>query len=209
MGKSLFLKNRKYETRKEQPLIAIYANGEVTEKKYFESLCRDLRLSGVRVKQDLVSVNGLEHNTKSLVQYVLEQKDESDEVWVVFDKDNQTTLFDDAIKLARKNGINVAYSNECFELWFLLHFDFYNTQMVREEYFKKLAPLLSVKKYEKNLDVYDKIKNNTHKAVSFAEKLEKENNNNGVIPFYKRNPSTTVYLLVNRLKELATEKGLA
>jgi RloB-like protein len=51
-------------------------------------------------------------------------KDENqryDEVWCVFDIDDHPHI-DDAKQQARDNGIKLAVSNPCFELWVLLHF---------------------------------------------------------------------------------------
>lgn len=51
-----------------------------------------------------------------------------DEVWVVLDRDaNPLNRFDkshfnQALDLAGKNGVFVAYSNDAFELWFILHY---------------------------------------------------------------------------------------
>src|SRR5690606_11740904 len=51
-----------------------------------------------------------------------------DEVWVVFDKDDaekvpaNTLRFTEAFKIAQEEKMKVAYSNEVFELWLLLHF---------------------------------------------------------------------------------------
>ena len=44
-----------------------------------------------------------------------------DEYWCVFDRDEHPQ-FDEAIKLARENGIGIAMSNPCLELWFVWHF---------------------------------------------------------------------------------------
>ena len=57
--------------------------------------------------------------------------------WVVFDKDDYPD-FDEAIELAKKNGFEVAYSNQAFELWFLLHFKKYSGKLHRREYPKLL-----------------------------------------------------------------------
>ena len=52
---------------------------------------------------------------------------EVDEVWAVFDKDDldkhpkTRENFKRAFERAAANGIKTAYSNECFELWLLLH----------------------------------------------------------------------------------------
>lgn len=51
-----------------------------------------------------------------------------DEVWVVFDKDdadlNETRIlrFNNAFETAAQQGFKIAWSNEVFELWLLLHF---------------------------------------------------------------------------------------
>ena len=53
---------------------------------------------------------------------------EVDEVWVVFDKDDadanaaKIQRFKDAFEIAKKENFEIAYSNEVFELWLLLHF---------------------------------------------------------------------------------------
>jgi hypothetical protein len=54
---------------------------------------------------------------------------EVDFVWAVFDKDdadlNEARIdrFQQAFTLAAAENISIALSNECFELWLLLHFD--------------------------------------------------------------------------------------
>lgn len=44
-----------------------------------------------------------------------------DQIWCVFDRDGHANV-PDALKMALDNGIRVAFSNPCIELWFLLHF---------------------------------------------------------------------------------------
>ena len=44
-----------------------------------------------------------------------------DAVWCVFDVDEHPQIAD-ARQMARANGIELAISNPCFELWLLLHF---------------------------------------------------------------------------------------
>ena len=54
---------------------------------------------------------------------------EVDFTWVVFDKDDadlntaRIARFQEALALAKSETIDVALSNECFELWLLLHFE--------------------------------------------------------------------------------------
>ena len=44
-----------------------------------------------------------------------------DQVWCVFDRDDHPG-FEDAITRAEANEINIAVSNPCLELWFVIHF---------------------------------------------------------------------------------------
>jgi hypothetical protein len=57
------------------------------------------------------------------------QKEKSyDQVWCVFDADpkpnnpNQAKNFNDADALAARKGFSVAYTNQAFEYWLILHF---------------------------------------------------------------------------------------
>jgi len=69
-----------------------------------------------------------------------------DEAWVVFDKDDldqspgNRKNFESAFELAAKENIKVAYSNECFELWLVLHFIDVSpsTPLPRQDVYKKL-----------------------------------------------------------------------
>jgi RloB-like protein len=52
------------------------------------------------------------------------KKDNFDQVWVVFDKDDfPADNFDNAISKAESLGFQVAFSNQAFEYWLILHFE--------------------------------------------------------------------------------------
>ena len=51
--------------------------------------------------------------------------EENDEIWVAFDRDDQTR-FEEAIALCKNHGIKVGRSNPCFEVWLILHIQEYN-----------------------------------------------------------------------------------
>jgi RloB-like protein len=104
-------------TRAEKPVILIVCEGENTEPSYF----RQFRLTSAKVKPV-----GEGYNTKSLVERAIQLRAESDydQVWVVFDKDDfPSQNFHDAIQLAEREDIGLAWSNQSFEYWLLLHFD--------------------------------------------------------------------------------------
>lgn len=48
------------------------------------------------------------------------------EVWVLFDRDDHLNI-DEARKLADREGVKIAYSHPCFELWRLLHYTNYTS----------------------------------------------------------------------------------
>lgn len=204
-----FIENRKQNTRKPRKVLRIYTEGEKTEPNYFNSIKDELRINEIDIR-----VHGCGDHTLSLVEGVVERKNEEvdnngfeTEWWVVFDKDDHDH-FNESIELAQKNNINVAYSNECFELWFILHFEYLNTAIGRKSYPKKLTKLLG-RKYEKNdSDIYGIIKDMESVAIRYAKKLENFHNDTDIQSKEKRDPSTLVFKLVERLRLLKTERDV-
>ena len=172
----------------------IVCEGERTEPNYFRRF---------RVPKEIIEIDvqGFGYNTRSLVNKAMElmQEDDYDQVWCVFDRDSfPAEDFNAAISLAKQYGIGVAYSNEAFELWYLLHFHYYDTGIARADYIVKLSELLG-RRYEKNSrDMYDVLESRQGVAIRNARQL---------LALYtpcrpaEDNPSTTVHLLV---EELAT-----
>ena len=158
--------NRKVKSRR---WFLIVCEGEKTEPNYFKSFPVDTKV----IKLD---IKGEGKNTKSLVKKAIEWKnkdeyDENDRFWCVFDRDknpknsNDAQNFNAAITLARNNGIDVAYSNDAFELWYLLHFNFYNTGISRQDYQNMLTKLLG-HEYQKNSEaIYEELKSKQQDAI--------------------------------------------
>ena len=68
-----------------------------------------------------------------------------DQCWVVFDKDDYPDNdFNQAILLAQSNDFRVAYSNQAFEYWFLLHFNRYMGAIHRNQYPDMLSKLIGM-----------------------------------------------------------------
>ena len=190
-----------------KPTILIVCEGENTEPSYFNQF----RLSSAKVK----SV-GEGYNTISLVNraFELSQQGNFDQVWCVFDKDDFNEQdFNDAIQIAKSNNFGVAYSNQAFEYWLILHFnDHQGGGMHRNDYNDRINSLLKPYKvkYDGNgskiveedffelLDGIDeKTKNKrVNLAIARAERNDKQ--------FDHTNPareesSTTVFRLVQEL----------
>lgn len=121
----------------EKPTILIVCEGENTEPSYF----RQFRLSTATIKSI-----GEGYNTLSLVNRATELAREKDyeQVWCVFDKDDfDNNDFNNAIVTAEAQNFGVAYSNQAFEYWIILHFDDHQGGgMHRKDYDKKINNLL-------------------------------------------------------------------
>ena len=71
-----------------------------------------------------------------------EQGKRYNQVWCVFDMDSFKAHFSNAISSAKAKEFKVAYSNEAFELWYLLHFSFHDADLSRQQYGEKLTKFL-------------------------------------------------------------------
>ena len=112
-------------------LVLIVCEDEVTEKLYFETVFASLPENTVYVRPIGTGYDPLgvaEQAVKERAKLRLEATREVDEVWLVFDKDDadqelgKTTRFERALQLAKDENMHLAFSNEVFELWLLLHF---------------------------------------------------------------------------------------
>lgn len=195
--------------------ILIVCEGEKTEPGYFKTLkdllevkFRDLvDLKKVNLKE-LIEIDGSGKNTKSLVRHTLRLKAQASipfgHVWCVFDKDSFTNeQFNSAIINAEKEDIEVAWSNEAIELWFLLHFEYISTGITRYQYIDKLnyiSKSIGLGKYEKNMDgIYNILKEYGSQdfAIGNAKRLLKDGFN-----YADMKPATTVYKLIELLEGL-------
>ena len=194
---------RRIKTRVERKRILIVCEGEKTEPNYFHSIQEELPQHVVELE-----IFGVGLNTLTLVERAKALRDSAkmgsypiDLVWVVFDRDSfPASDFDNAIRKAETDDIKTAWSNESFELWYVLHFEFRSTAMSRNEYQDKLSTLLG-RKYAKNApDMYQvlsKIGNQNH-AIMWSKKLHQEAMMSKK-PFSQINPCTTVYALIEEL----------
>jgi len=185
---------RKVNTREVKQRFLIVCEGAKTEPNYFRSF---------RVPKNVaeIHVQGKGENPSKLVESAkeLSKQDDYDQVWCVFDRNSWTIEdFNNAIKKANDQGFKVAYSNEAFELWYVLHFEFLNTGIPRRDYNNKLTSLLG-RRYQKNSEtIYDDLLEKQSIAIRHAENLLQQYASH--IPA-KDNPSTTVHLLVQELNK--------
>ena len=202
-------KRRKVAVRNVSVSFLIVCEGERTEPNYFKALIKD-RYSDIRE----VTIEGKGQGTVSLIKETIAIRDKSnkefDRVWAVFDKDSfSPDQFNGAIIKARQNNINCAWSNEAFELWYLLHFHNRVTAMSREEYKKAISDAVNTSpKNKKKKKDYEYAKNapnnydiinqygNQNAAIRWAKSLHDQFEDQR---FHTHNPCTLVYKLVLQL----------
>jgi len=151
-------------------------------------------------------------NTDSLMENAIQRAQAArragtpyERVWVVFDKDSfEQQNFNRAFDLAGKhNEITPCWSNECFEIWYLLHFHYRDTAIERHEMWPVISRLLG-ERYDKADDqLYSKMEEKLESALKHARRLAYENDLNDTP---KRNPSTHVHELVVALLKLDPSK---
>lgn len=109
------------------------------------------------------------------------------------------------------NGIqyHAAWSNQCIEYWFLLHFEYLTAAVSRDAYLKKLSQYLKLKgnlSYAKNMDDLFRIlteNGNPKQAIQWADKRLKEERDKQPADI---NPGTTVQNLVRELARYFPEE---
>lgn len=191
----------------EKPTILIVCEGENTEPSYFNQF---------RVTSATVKSVGAGCNTVSLVASAIQLSNEGnyDQVWCVFDKDNfPDANFNNAIKLAKKNNFGIAYSNQAFEYWLILHFNDHQGGGIKRQYYNQMINDLIKPfdiKYDGNgnklieesfFEILDGIDSKTQKkrvelAITRAEKVYNQFDHTNPA---KEESSTTVFKLVKEL----------
>lgn len=124
----------------------------------------------------------------------------------MFDKDDFND-FNEAIQLTKKYGFECAWSNEAFELWYFLHFQYLDSAISRHDYIIKL--LNEIRKH-KGYERYEYKKNDSSTyqlitsigdeefakncAIQLREYFKSDND------YQEHKPCTTVDLLVAELE---------
>lgn len=201
------------EVLEEKQYYLIVCEGSRTEPEYFQHIQNMLPKNLV----ETIAIEGGQGNTIDVVRKAIELRDKRnrsvtappfDEVWAVYDKDDfPAKRFNSAIQLAAQEDICSGETNEAFELWYVLHFDYLDTAIGRADYCTRLSKIFN-RKY---------IKRETHfhallfegkrvlTAIGHAEKLLKIHT--GKSPA-NACPYTRVHELVRKLLVYADHPAL-
>jgi len=194
-------------------LFRIYCEGENTEPEYFKSFAVNTETKvdaiGLARSKTALVTKAIELLTQEAMLEGMDEYDEDRQLWVVFDYDkrddvNEAKDFNDAIELAHRHKINVAYSNDSFELWFVLHYQYLTSAITRNEYYHILSDKLNLN-YEKDgkgkafaQSLYHIFLPMQAVAIQNAKRLHQSKEEDTPS---SQNPCTTVYKLVEELNK--------
>ncbi len=162
----------------------IVTEGTDTEPSYFGTI-KEI-INGQYPQKIQLNVYGGGMNTVSLFDLAKTLAQESANtyrhVWVVYDTDDfSEEHIDHVLQLCEENSTEETqfhdiWSNQCIELWFLLHFSFMHADIHRTEYWPKISECLKklgAGEYEKNRkDMYWILRPYMEVAIENAKKLD-------------------------------------
>jgi len=197
------VRQRSRNGREKRRVFLIVCEGEKTEPIYFSHFREMLRgKASIMLKDSNVK------DAVGLARFAQTQKERldldtrgEDRFWIVFDADeNGQADIDRAAKISRRAGADIALSNPCFELWYLLHFEDHRERVDRRDTIARLRNYLP--DYDKNIDCCEQLDAGQAVAIDRAKALEERAGNQLSIG---ANPSTGVWrVVVGELKGLMT-----
>jgi RloB-like protein len=186
----------------------IICEGSNTEVEYLRSI--PAPNADIKVQGGCGSKNAL---VKEALKLRNRNEYKGRQVWCVYDMDykgdqvGQKEDFNSSITKAESQGLKVAYANDAFELWFVLHYKPIEQAFLRFQYYEMLSDLWQINYVEdgKKLDfckkLYDLIVNDKRasekQAILRAEALWQTQSHK---PYADQNPCTNVFQLIRDLR---------
>jgi len=214
-GMEAWKKQRRLEhlERKEHRYY-IFCEEEQTEPLYFAGFKRLIECNPIYRDMVLIEIEPCAAETLRVIgmaeKYVIKHNILKGMIWCVYDKDsfpaaNFNGVVERAESLNRENPelqYRVAWSNECVEFWFLLHFAYYDSNNYRKEYISFLNDKfgeLKLGKYKKNMkNIFEILleKGNPNLAIRYAKRIIEDGSGKAPAEIA---PGTKVYELVEEL----------
>lgn len=214
-------KRRQEHLEMKEHCYYIFCEGQQTEPLYFAGFKKIIEDNPIYQNMVLIEIEPCQAETMRVIgmaeAYVKRNKLKKGQVWCVYDKDsfpsaNFNRVEQRSKQLNRENPelqYHTAWSNECIEFWFLLHFAYYTSNNYRTKYISFLNDKfreLGLEKYQKNMKgIFDILmrKGNPKLAIRYAEKIMADGR--GKTPS-EIAPGTKVYELVQELAKYLPEE---
>ncbi|MBX9691772.1 MAG: RloB family protein [Cyanobacteria bacterium] len=184
-------------SRRYNKLFLIAAEGERTEREYFLSLPYENATISIECipPRKKNSPDQVLKCLKERISELGEDFKDTDEAWVVTDKDEWTdTQLGKVITWSEtQSNFGFALSNPKFEYWLLLHFEDGNKPKTPRECIERLKR--HIPNYDKGIPRGKFIRINIVSAVDRARIRHRDSDKNNSMPF----ACTSVYILVDRI----------
>lgn len=216
-------KRRKEYLEQKEYRYYIFCEGEQTEPQYFNGFKRLIEDNPIYKDMVLIEIEPCAAETMRVIgmaeKYVAKNKIDKGQIWCVYDKDSFPAgdfngVVNRANQLNQQNPnlqYHCAWSNECIEFWFLLHFAYYTANNHRTEYISFLNDKfkeLGLGKYQKNMEnIFDILMVHGHPklAIRYAKRIIKNSANKSPAMIA---PGTKVYELVEELVRYLPEENV-
>ncbi len=224
---------RQKENKNKIADVIIACEDETSAPTYFRLFVAELIRNKIITQDSFVIADHGHTNPSGVLKDLMTHKCTSGKTykdfehkWIVIDRDiarvngggHTVQDFNEAIQKAKKLKVEVAYSNDSFELWYLLHFCYRDTQILRDEILDEVIVRLKAKnQYKFSKLNKDNIKEANYTKLIFEELVDLQDdavrNATKLLDSYgdghspeKDNPSTTVHRLVEVLLGLSSSR---
>ncbi len=200
MTKRLSIRSYRKPDNRYSPLDLVVCEGE-TEVDYFCELARSLRVHVHICKGDGTDPKSIVNTAKRKTK---EDGVKYDKIFCVFDRDNDSSAFLEAIELCKSKKFIPIVSNPCFELWPYLHFQMRESGFGSpQQMLKALKKLPGFLKYDKDgVHVFNSTYHLIEVACKHAASLASKQRNDP-----KEDPFTSIFILVKRFQVLKEEQN--
>ncbi|OAQ08831.1 hypothetical protein A3O17_04865 [Ligilactobacillus aviarius] len=163
---------RKSKLKKLKSQKYILCEGK-SEEKYFSMLKRKYR-------RNLIKIKCVDCGNKKILTEAAKLKKThlNGEIYVAFDADEMSKVDIEWCKqYAQRNNLHLIFSNVCFEVWILLHYEYFISNLSKQVLFHKIADKMEISNYEKfKGERYDRwLYDRVNVAASNADKLRDNN----------------------------------
>ena len=224
---------RKKDARNKILSVIIACEDESSAPTYFKMIVKKLRENKVITQDSLVIANHKHNTPKGVLDDLINHKEDGknyknfEHRWIVIDRDaprvngggHTKDDFNGALSSAKIKQVEVAYANDSYELWYLLHFNYRPTAILRDETLKEVIKKLKEKNPPKFRDLdSENIKSEEYTKFIYEELLELQpiaiKNAEKLLKVYGEthnpesdNPSTTIHKLVEILNNLKDKES--
>ena len=154
--KNSALKKRDSGTIKIKPLVIISCEGTKTEPNYLRSIINELIINGKIARGSVVIADHQHTDPLGVLNDLINYKYDYtlfEKKWIVIDRDEVRSIssnssghseenFVSALNKAEELNIEVAWSNPCFEIFIVEHYEYRDTGCDRKDIQKKALELL-------------------------------------------------------------------